>query len=143
MRHCEGLWADAGCAARAQVSHVEPWMSGNARGPSTAFCILHALFEMKLDTRQMRTLLHHQDSPYIRAVRLRCAVARLSLPASANPRGVSLSWPLTRPLWLAQVGFLYLRYVADPRTLWSWFEEFLRDTEARSHAPEALSSSRS
>jgi pre-mRNA-splicing factor 38B len=39
---------------------------------------------------------------------------------------------LTRPVWLAQVGFLYLRYVADPRSLWNWFEEFLRDTEARS-----------
>ena len=62
-------------AARPQVTHVEPWMSGNARGPSTAFCILHALFVLKLDTRQMRTMLHHQDSPYIRAVRCRCAQA--------------------------------------------------------------------
>jgi len=23
------------------VKHVEPWMSGNARGPSTAFCLLY------------------------------------------------------------------------------------------------------
>ena len=44
-------------------------MSGNARGPSTAFCILHALFVMKLTPRQVRTLLQHPDSPYIRAVR--------------------------------------------------------------------------
>ena len=30
-----------------------------------------------------------------------------------------------------QVGFLFLRYVAEPRTLWSWVEEFLQDREAR------------
>lgn len=27
------------------VDHVEPWMSGNVRGASTAFCLLHRLFE--------------------------------------------------------------------------------------------------
>ncbi len=44
-------------------------MSGNARGPSTAFCILNRLFELKLTPRHVRTLLQHGDSPYIRAVR--------------------------------------------------------------------------
>ncbi len=44
-------------------------MSGNARGPSTAFCILVRMFMMKLTARQVRTLLQHADSPYIRAVR--------------------------------------------------------------------------
>lgn len=28
------------------------------------------------------------------------------------------------------VGFLYLRYAADPSTLWSWFEPYLHDDEA-------------
>lgn len=28
-----------------------------------------------------------------------------------------------------QVGFLYLRYVADPKQLWSWFEDYLQDDE--------------
>lgn len=31
-------------------------------------------------------------------------------------------------LWL-QVGFLYLRYAADPKTLWSWFEPYVKDEE--------------
>jgi hypothetical protein len=35
-----------------------------------------------------------------------------------------------------QVGFLYLRYVGEPRSLWSWFEEFLNDREARTHATQ-------
>ncbi|KAJ0043272.1 hypothetical protein Pint_18279 [Pistacia integerrima] len=28
-----------------------------------------------------------------------------------------------------KVGFLYLRYAADPKTLWSWFEPYLKDDE--------------
>ena len=28
-----------------------------------------------------------------------------------------------------QIGFLYLRYVGEPRSLWEWFQEFLRDSE--------------
>ena len=30
-----------------------------------------------------------------------------------------------------QIGFLYLRYVADPKTLWNWFESYVRDMEVR------------
>jgi pre-mRNA-splicing factor 38B len=52
-----------------QVDHVEPWMTGNCRGPSSAFCLLYKLlFTMKLTVKQMHGLLKHQDSPYIRAV---------------------------------------------------------------------------
>ncbi|PWZ10925.1 Pre-mRNA splicing factor SR-like 1 [Zea mays] len=51
-----------------QVDHVEPWMTGNCRGPSSAFCLLYKLlFTMKLTVKQMHGLLKHQDSPYIRA----------------------------------------------------------------------------
>ncbi|RAL43594.1 hypothetical protein DM860_017337 [Cuscuta australis] len=77
-----------------QVDHVEPWMTGNCRGPSTAFCLLYKFFTMKLTVKQMHGLLKHVDSPYIRAV-----------------------------------GFLYLRYHADPKTLWSWYEPYLKDDE--------------
>ncbi|KAJ4706848.1 pre-mRNA-splicing factor 38B [Melia azedarach] len=77
-----------------QVDHVEPWMTGNCRGPSTAFCLLYKFFTMKLTVKQMHGLLKHQDSPYIRAI-----------------------------------GFLYLRYAADAKTLWNWFEPYLRDEE--------------
>lgn len=42
-------------------------------------------------------------------------------------RGVSSrGLPLPR-----QIGFLYLRFVGEPRSLWNWFEEFLDDKEAR------------
>jgi pre-mRNA-splicing factor 38B len=50
------------------VAHVEPWMSGGARGPSTAFCLLHRLFTLNLQVRDVRALIDHKDSPYIRAV---------------------------------------------------------------------------
>ncbi|KAH7432715.1 hypothetical protein KP509_07G036200 [Ceratopteris richardii] len=77
-----------------QVDHVEPWMTGNCRGPSTAFCLLYKFFTMKLTVKQMHGLLNHGDSPYIRAV-----------------------------------GFLYLRYVGDPKTLWGWYEQYVKDDE--------------
>eukprot|EP00850_Spirogloea_muscicola_P022426 SM000294S10818 [mRNA] locus=s294:4634:6609:+ [translate_table: standard] len=77
-----------------QVDNVEPWMTGNCRGPSTAFCLLYKLFTLHPDAKEMRTLLDHGDSPYIRAV-----------------------------------GFLYLRYLADPKTLWDWYEPYLVDEE--------------
>lgn len=77
-----------------QVDHVEPWMTGNCRGPSTAFCLLYKLFTMKFTVKQMQGLLNHGDSPYIRAI-----------------------------------GFLYLRYVGDPKTLWGWFEQYVTDDE--------------
>ncbi len=51
-----------------QVDHVEPWMTGNCRGPSTAFCLLYKYFTMKLTVKQMNQLLKHPDSPFIRAV---------------------------------------------------------------------------
>ncbi|KAI3451354.1 hypothetical protein Pfo_008019 [Paulownia fortunei] len=76
------------------VTHVEPWMTGNCRGPSTAFCLLYKFFTMKLTVKQMHGLLKHPDSPFIRAI-----------------------------------GFLYLRYVADPKILWSWYEPYLKDDE--------------
>lgn len=31
--------------------------------------------------------------------------------------------------YLVQIGFLYLRYVADPKILWTWYEPYLRDDE--------------
>ncbi|XP_024448228.1 pre-mRNA splicing factor SR-like 1 isoform X2 [Populus trichocarpa] len=77
-----------------QVDHVEPWMTGNCRGPSTSFCLLYKFFTMKLTVKQMHGLLKHKDSPYIRAV-----------------------------------GFLYLRYAGDPKTLWNWFEPYIKDDE--------------
>lgn len=33
-----------------------------------------------------------------------------------------------------QVGFLYLRYLADPKTLWQWVAPFVKDPEVRIRA---------
>ncbi|KAL4418785.1 hypothetical protein ABPG77_005499, partial [Micractinium sp. CCAP 211/92] len=85
------------------VDHVEPWMSGNARGVSTAFNLIFRLGQLKPDPREIRTMLDHRDSPYIRAV-----------------------------------GFLYLRYVCDPRKLWGWFKQYMHDEEEFSPSPPGL-----
>lgn len=46
-------------------------MSGNARGPSTAFNLLFRLAQLRPTSNEIRTMLDHADSPYIRAVRAR------------------------------------------------------------------------
>ena len=37
---------------------------------------------------------------------------------------------------MVQIGFLYLRYVADPKTLFGWFEEYLTDEEEIQPSPD-------
>ena len=77
------------------VTDVEPWLSGAARGtPSTAFCLLHRFCSLRPTLREVRSLLDHADSPYIRAI-----------------------------------GFLFLRYVGDPRTVWGLVDPYLADPE--------------
>lgn len=85
------------------VDNVEPWMSGNARGPSTAFNLLYRLCQLKPDVRQVRQMLDHVDSTFIRAI-----------------------------------GLLYLRYVCDPRQLWDWFRNYVRDEEEFEPSPPGL-----
>lgn len=41
--------------------------------------------------------------------------------------------------WRRQIGFLYLRYVADPKTLYGWFEEYLTDEEEIQPSPDGRS----
>jgi hypothetical protein len=112
------------------VDHVEPWMSGNARGPSTCFCLLFRLFELKLNVKQVlakrnvamqadllvynslgtqiKDLIDHRDSPYIRAVRrlveATCnnhacmqGVTHAILPAHRSASCTSDTWPTQRP----------------------------------------------
>lgn len=76
------------------VKHVEPWMSGNARGPSTAFCLLFHLFTLNLQPGQIKTMMEYRGSPNIRAI-----------------------------------GFLYIRYICNPKEIWDWFEPYLKDLE--------------
>ncbi|CAH8568783.1 unnamed protein product [Dicrocoelium dendriticum] len=69
-----------------KVEHLEPWergsrkvggqtgMCGGVRGVgaggivSTAFCLLYKLYTLKLTRKQLKGLLDHPDSPYIRAL---------------------------------------------------------------------------
>lgn len=43
-------------------------MSGNARGATSAFCLLMRLGQLEPTDEQVQQLLDHTDSPYIRAV---------------------------------------------------------------------------
>jgi PRP38 family len=56
-----------------KVDNVEPWMSGNARGATSAFCLLVRLGQLKPTDEQVQQLLDHTDSPYIRAVGACCS----------------------------------------------------------------------
>ncbi|PAA70541.1 hypothetical protein BOX15_Mlig033979g2 [Macrostomum lignano] len=72
-----------------KVSHLEPWergtrrttgLSGSSGGGlqvrgvgaggvvSTAYCLLYKLFTLRLNRKQLQTLLDHPDSPFIRAL---------------------------------------------------------------------------
>uniref|UniRef100_A0A7S0T9A1 Pre-mRNA-splicing factor 38 n=1 Tax=Pseudo-nitzschia delicatissima TaxID=44447 RepID=A0A7S0T9A1_9STRA len=62
--------------------------------PSNAFCLLLRLLTLRCSEKQMKLLLDHVDSPYIRGI-----------------------------------GFLYLRYAAEPTTMWKWIEPYLNDDE--------------
>lgn len=39
---------------------------------------------------------------------------------------------------LLQIGFLYLRYVLDPRTIWDWLQYYIKDREVRGLGAEHL-----
>ncbi|KAL6781571.1 hypothetical protein ACKKBF_B08550 [Auxenochlorella protothecoides x Auxenochlorella symbiontica] len=73
-------WQDLVDEIYYSVDHVEPWMSGNARGPSTAFNLLYRLGQLKPTPKELRMMLDHKDSPYIRAVGF------LYLRYTCNPR---------------------------------------------------------
>jgi pre-mRNA-splicing factor 38B len=69
--------------------------TGAAKTPSTAFCLLLRLFTIRCTENQMKLMLDHVDSPYIRCI-----------------------------------GFLYLRYAADPGIIWKSFQPYLYDQES-------------
>ena len=78
------------------VFDVEPWLGGNARGPSTAFCLLHRLATLKPTIQDVRNTITHKDSPYIRAVRrvawsLASKCLLLTFTGAGGPIGVC-SW---------------------------------------------------
>lgn len=62
-------WAEVIDQIYYDVTNVEPWLGGNARGPSTAFCLLHRLFTLRMTVQELNDTITHPDSVYIRAVR--------------------------------------------------------------------------
>ncbi|KAJ9059128.1 hypothetical protein DSO57_1005631 [Entomophthora muscae] len=48
------------------VKYLDPFATGSV--PSSAFCLLFRLWELRLSCKQVYTLLDHKDSPYIRAI---------------------------------------------------------------------------
>jgi pre-mRNA-splicing factor 38B len=66
----------------------------NAGQPSTCYMLVFKLFTLQITRPQIKSLLTHTDSPYIRCT-----------------------------------GFLFLRYVCEPKALWGWYEPFLNDEE--------------
>lgn len=50
------------------VDHVEPWQTGTARFPSSAFCLLVKFMLMKLTLKQMKGLLGTADCTNVRAI---------------------------------------------------------------------------
>lgn len=111
-------------------------MSGNARGSSTAFNLLYRLGQLRPSGKEIRLMLDHKDSPYIRAVRSRRGadgtVPGWDLGEQCSQRCDTHSADsAAQPLWRfpVQVGFLYLRYTCNPRSIWEWFSSYLDDDE--------------
>ena len=52
----------------ARVEHVEPWQTGTQRFPSSAFCLLLKLMQLKVTINQMHSLLKTNDCAFIRAI---------------------------------------------------------------------------
>jgi pre-mRNA-splicing factor 38B len=59
------------------VKDVEPWMGGNVRGPSSAFCLLYRLFTLKPTEEEIRDTIRHKDLVFIRAVSMGLKVGRI------------------------------------------------------------------
>lgn len=51
----------------AYVNHVEPYCAATSRAPSTIFCCLYKLLTMHLSEKQLRVLLDHKESCYVKA----------------------------------------------------------------------------
>lgn len=144
-------------------------MSGNARGASSAFCLLYRLGQLKPSDEEVQKFLDHSDSPFIRAVshsvgtqltsrcRLQgqnCTAVRIaafgrplllskrqfqvrvsscfSASIQSSAAQISLSYVSRHDdnsVWVSQLGFLYLRYVLNPRQVWEWLQYYINDQE--------------
>lgn len=51
-----------------EVTHLQPYMLGKSGLPSAASCFLYKLFLMRLTYTQLKKLIMHKDSPFIRGI---------------------------------------------------------------------------
>ena len=115
-----------------RVSDVEPWMSGNARGPSTAFNLLYRLGQVRHPQRAFRSqryvtcgLPHSHHTACIAHSRTENRPSPACAPRRCPPtRCCRRRCP---PPPAAQLQ-------PTPRELWNWCHKYLRDTEVRSSA---------
>ena len=58
-------------------------------------------------------------------------VASLCGPSPGEPYRSMHALGAASFLLCVQIGFLYIRYVGSPRTLWDWVQPYVRDSEVR------------
>ncbi|GJQ11399.1 hypothetical protein GpartN1_g3190.t1 [Galdieria partita] len=99
-----------------QVSYLEPWVAGKGVGtPSSAFCLLYKLFTLKLSVKQIRALLRHKDSPYIRALGF------MYLRFGVDPREL---WSWFEP-YLQDEEPIVLKYNSQPTSIGKFVRDLL------------------
>lgn len=141
-----------------RVEHVEPWMSGNARGPSTAFCLLYHIFTLRPSEDQIQASVLRGE-PFAReavggASRLpraggdpvlplgrRCSTTR-TLPSSGRLASSSCATGERGPRpggggpqAAGPTAPSALRR-CDPKQLWDWCEPYLADPEKFKPSPD-------
>jgi len=50
------------------VDELTPWINSNIQNPSTCYCLMYKLYTLKPTKSDLRLMLKHKDSPYIRAI---------------------------------------------------------------------------
>lgn len=95
------------------ANSLEPWTHGQIGVPSTVFCCLYRLMLMKLNTLQLKFLLNCGE-----------LTQEMMTPMTYFLLGLGTIRPQSS-IFLKATGYLYLRYLANPIDLLSWFEKDL------------------
>lgn len=94
-----------------KVTSVEPWALGQIGIPSTIFCCLYRLMLMKLNIYQLKLLINNGE-----------LTSEMQNPAVYAVLDININTKLKPSIFLKTVGYLYLRFLANPIELLTWFE---------------------
>lgn len=123
-RSCATLWGGRGVLA-GMVLVARHGAGGHASGRTAT--------RPALTCRILPACCHPESTAPLRAPHHPAGLPRRQPKPLVAPAACPLLSPapsLAFPgLW--QVGFLYLRYVCDPRKLWGWFKQYMHDEEVR------------